>query len=190
MKQTRKMSAVVLIAWSFAQLFWVDAHAACDDNAKRSTPTTDFEFLAHGAIVRHKKTGLEWQRCPEGMTFVAGTAVDHSQDTCRGSALAFTLENARQQQAKVNAGAGRDGQTDWRLPTMEELASIVEGACQIPAVNSVAFPDTPVTWFWAVSPKILSAGSANAWGIGFGAGGYYVGRNDNGAVRLVRGTAR
>jgi hypothetical protein len=69
---------------------------------------------------------------------------------------------------------------------MDELASMVEDTCQIPAINTTVFPDTPVTWFWAAAPKDLPGGG-KAWGIGFGAAGYYVGRNDYGAARLVRG---
>jgi hypothetical protein len=179
--------SMALLAFSCVQMGAVDARAACDASVKASTPTSDFEFRAQGAIVLHKKTGLEWQRCPEGMKLVAQPgAADHSRDTCDGEASLFTFDGAKQVQAKANAGAGRDGATDWRLPTMDELASIVEDACQIPAINPSVFPNTPVTWFWAISPKQLSAGYA--WGIGFGFGGYYVGRHDNGAVRLVRGS--
>lgn len=187
MKKIRRILSVALIAWSYAQTILVDAHAACDANIKPSTPNTDFEFLAHGAVVLHKKTGLEWQRCPEGMTFTPDTSVDPPRGTCVGTAGTFSLDGAEQVQAKANVGSGRDGSTDWRVPTLDELASIVEDACQIPAINTSVFPNTPVTWFWAISPKVLSAGSGYVWGIGFGAGGYYVGRNDNGAVRLVRG---
>ena len=188
MKQTRKVLLVLLIVWSCIQMFMVDAHAECDDSIKRSTPNADFEFKANGAVVRHKKTGLEWQRCPEGMMFITGAAADHSRDTCSGMASTFNLEGARQLQAKVNAGEGRDGSRNWRLPTMDELASIVEAACQIPSINTEVYPDTPVTWFWVASPKKMSANLAKAWGIGFAAGGYYVGRNDYGSVRLVRGS--
>lgn len=190
MKQTRTILSVFFIAWSCAPMFLVDAHAECDTGIKRSTPNSDFKFMLRGMVVLHKKTVLEWQRCPEGMTFVAGAAADHSRDACSGTASAFNLEGAGQLPAKVNAGEGRDGAKDWRLPAMDELASIVEDACQIPAINIVVFPGTPVTWFWAASPKAMPASSGKAWGIGFGAGGYYVGRNDYGAVRLVRGTRR
>jgi Protein of unknown function (DUF1566) len=185
MNQTRKMFVVALIAWSFALLLTVNAHADCDDNIKRTTPTTDFEFLSGGAVVRSKVTGLEWKRCPEGMTFNAGSSVDHSMDRCNGTASTFNLESSKQFLAKATAEARRSDATDWRLPTMDELASIVEEACTIPAINTVVFPDTPVTWFWADSPKVLPSGG-NAWGIGFGAGGYYVGSDEYGAVRLVR----
>jgi len=181
MKQTGKTWIPALILCACAPI----VHADCDANAKPSTPASDFEFLAHGSAVRHKTTGLEWQRCPAGMKFTAGAAADHSQDACQGTAGMFTLESANQYAAQANAGTGLDGKTDWRLPTMDELSSIVEDACQVPAINLKIFPDTPVTWFWAAAPKALPSG-LNALGVGFGAGGYYIGRSDNGAVRLVR----
>lgn len=70
MQQTGKISVLALIACPCAQMFQVDAHAACGDNIKRSTPNTDFEFLGLGAVVRHQKTALEWRRCPERMRFI------------------------------------------------------------------------------------------------------------------------
>jgi hypothetical protein len=187
MKQAKVIAAVTILSWFCVNMFVSTAQADCDNKAKHSTPDSDFEYIAQGAVVHHKKTGLEWQRCPEGMTFIDGTAADHSQDACTGAASTFSLDKRLQLIAKVNTGSGRDGHTDWRLPTLEELSSIVENACQIPAINSVVFPDTPVTWFWAASPKVLPEGSGKAWGIGFGAGGYYIGLNNYGAVRLVRG---
>lgn len=184
MKQIRGVLPAVLFLC--AQLPLAAAYADCDAGAKRSTPSAGFDYLAGGAVVRGRGTGLEWQRCSEGMTFVAGKAADRSGDTCSGSAGAFNQDAATQIAAKVNAGAGRDGKKDWRLPTLDELSSIVEDACQMPAINPEVFPDTPVTWFWAATPKILPSGGT-AWGVGFGMGGYYVGNNHYGAVRLVRG---
>lgn len=184
MKPIRGMSSILLFLC--AQLPLAAVFADCDAGAKRSTPTAGFEFLAGGAVVRNAKTGLEWQRCPEGMRFVAGKSGDPSQDSCSGAAGTFNQAAARQLLVTVNAGAGRDGKTDWRLPTLDELSSIVEDACQMPAINREVFPDTPVTWFWVAAPKTLPSGGT-VWGVGFGMGGYYVGNNNYGAVRLVRG---
>lgn len=163
------------------------AHADCDPSAARSTPTEAFRFEAQGAVVRDAKTRLMWERCPEGMTYAPGAATDRSQDACQGQATAFDPTSVAQLTSAANAGAGRDGYTDWRLPTLDELSSIVENACEAPAINAIVFPDTPVQWFWAspASPQPAVA-PGHVWGVGFGAGGYYVGDNRYGAVRLVR----
>lgn len=163
--------------------------ASCDSNARMSTPTSDFRFLDGGAVVYHRRTGLEWRRCPEGMAFVRGDAPDHSRDICRGAAEAFSLQGAKDDVVHANTGAGRNGHRDWRLPSVEELSSIVEQACTVPSINEAVFPDTPVTWFWADPPVRMRGGEGTVWGVGFGAGGYYVGLDNGGAVRLVRSHA-
>ena len=44
---------------------------------------------------------------------------------------------------------GREG---WRLPTMEELLSIVDETQSCPTIDPIAFPDTPKGTFWTASP--------------------------------------
>jgi|GEM_PF-2879401 len=161
------------------------ALADCDAAAKRSTPTADFEFRDGGASVLDKKAGLEWRRCPEGMRFAASPSGDHRQDHCTGTASQVSPSAAPMLLAAANA-AKLGGKTDWRLPTLDELFSIVESACQLPAVNPEVFPDTPVTWFRTRDSNTLPTGG-QVWGISFGMGGYYVGMNTSSAVRLVRG---
>lgn len=164
------------------------ALAICSPKIPPGTPTTNFTFLDHGAVVRDRTTGLEWQRCPEGMRLVPGKAGDHSGDTCQGTYRGFDQAAAQQLVAQVNAGTGRDGEKDWRLPSLKELSTIVESACQMPAINPVVFPDTPVTWFRTAAPTQLPSG-VTTWGVGFGGGGIYIGDTHHGAVRLVRGEA-
>ena len=65
MKPTQKIISAVLFLC--AQLPLAAVYADCGAGAKRSTPSADFEYLAGGAVVRHKKTGLEWQRCAQGL---------------------------------------------------------------------------------------------------------------------------
>ena len=186
MKTIRALIPAAMAVWACSSIWAADALADCDAKAKQSTPTTQFKFLSGGISVLDTKTGLEWQRCPEGMMFAAGKAVDRSLDSCMGTASTFNPTTIKMAAGKVNSSSGLDGQHDWRVPTMDELSSIVESACQIPAINPTVFPGTPVTWFWALQAKSLPSGG-QAWGIGFGMGGYYVGNNNYGAVRLVRG---
>ncbi len=89
--------------------------------------------------------------------------------------------------ADVNA-AGLCGATDWRMPTTNELMSIVDYGIAYPGptIDTTWFPNTPASYFWSAS---ASSGYSNgAWSVyfyygyayGYGKGGYGV------QVRLVR----
>ncbi|MGE5624850.1 MAG: DUF1566 domain-containing protein [Bacillota bacterium] len=185
----KPIGTAFISACAFCGALWqVAAWADCDATARRSTPTAHFQFLDGGASVLDKTTGLEWRRCPEGMAFKAGASAGHRKDHCTGTASQVSPTAAKMLPRMVNAGK-LGGKADWRIPTLEELQSIVEKACQLPAVNPTVFPDTPVTWFRTRDSKKLASGG-EAWGIGFGMGGYYVGMNTYAAVRLVRAGKR
>lgn len=138
------------------------ASAACP-----SRPTTE-RFVINGAEVTDQRTGLTWARCSVGQSW--------SGSACTGTATTMTHEAAM---------AHAQGQSGWRMPNVKELASLADIGCANPAIDSVAFPNTPFSG-WSSSPY---AGSSNvAWFVGFGDGGvgYFGGRGSNVAVRLVR----
>ncbi len=84
----------------------------------------------------------------------------------------------------VNA-AGYCGYKDWRLPTFEELLSIVNLDTYNPAIDINYFPSTQSSVFWSSSPYASS--SSNAWYVyfdyGYSSSNY---KDYNNLVRLVR----
>jgi hypothetical protein len=77
------------------------------------------------------------------------------------------------------------GYSDWRLPSVIELASIVDFGQSGPSINSTYFPSTPKKQFWSAS---LRAGSpSDAWYINFTSGiTYYGDLSLSNLVRCVR----
>lgn len=110
----------------------------------------------NGQEVTDTKTGLVWRRCSEGQTW--------SGNACTGSASVYSheaaLAHATNQTLITNVA--------WRLPNVKELASIADKTKSSPAINSVAFPDTPIYDFWTASPNVING--INVWYVSFNNG--------------------
>jgi Protein of unknown function (DUF1566) len=133
--------------------------------------------VSHDASeVSDSKTGLIWRRCAEGMLPVAGTP-----SSCTGTATPFTHQAALARAVSQATGTA----LAWRLPTSDELLSIVDHESTSPAIDTVAFPSTPESWFWSSSSYLFY--SRYAGGVSF-ANGFTEGLNrfDAYYVRLVR----
>ncbi len=144
--------------------------------------TTHFTDNMDGTI-SDPETDLIWKKCSEGQTWVA------VGNDCTGGIGSYNWQAALQRAQAVNTGAGENfSQSDWRVPNIKELASIVELACKVPTINETIFPDTPGTlsaFFWSSSS--YATGSDDAWGVGFNKGGdNFLGKNFPFHVRLVR----
>jgi hypothetical protein len=63
------------------------------------------------------------------------------------------------------------GHSDWRLPSLIELYSIVDAGQSNPSIDSTYFPKTPVDWYWSSSPQAGS--TVNVWSVFFGIGSTY-----------------
>jgi hypothetical protein len=111
-----------------------------------------------------------------------------SGTTCYGytSGNAATYCNTEAYMNRVNA-AGWCGATDWRMPTVKELESIVNYGHIRPAIDTGYFPNAVSSGVWSGSP--YAGSSALAWGVYFGSGYSFSGNRDVSgfAVRLVRG---
>jgi hypothetical protein len=136
--------------------------------------TPDERYTLHDdGTVTDTDTGLQWQRCSLGQ--------DWDGSTCNGGASTLNWQRALQQ-----TGSNRfAGYSDWRLPNVEELRSIVAHDRYSPAINSNIFPNTKSNYYWSSSPA--AADSSDAWRVNFGYGNddnYY--RFTDNLLRLVR----
>lgn len=116
-----------------------------------TTPTTDFHIHANGTVT-HKPTGLMWMRCSLGQTW--------DGNTCTGNASMHTWQGALQAVQDFNNQGGGAGYTDWRLPSINEIQTLVERRCANPAIHAEVFPATPVGRFWCSSPQLSSSTNA------------------------------
>ncbi len=141
-------------------------------NAAESTPTNAFQDHGNGTVT-HKLTELMWKQCAEGRS---------GASCATGSATTFTWADALVQAKNANFA----NHTDWRLPNLKELESIVELCGYSPSINQTWFPNTPQSSFWSGSSYVTSPSSA--WPVDFNYGGTGAGvKSSNVYVRLVRG---
>lgn len=156
-----------------------------------SMPATTAHMVGNSnGTVTDPKTGLIWKRCSEGQTW--------NGSGCNGTPVTYAWRSALLLAQAVNTGqTGTENQgfTDWRLPNIKELQSLIERQCYGPAINITNFPNTPngadeaPPWYWSATPV---ASGNQAWAVSSYDGNSYLPKNfsdktDLNYVRLVRG---
>lgn len=122
------------------------------------------------------KTGLMWAKCQIGKT---GANCEN------GGATKFTWDNAL---AKVSTANTENylGYSDWRLPNVKELYSIVEPKCTGPTINRTAFPNTQGAAHWSSTPIDANQAYIVRFAPGIGDYGAKAGEGGGYFIRLVR----
>ncbi len=122
-----------------------------------------FSVLFGADTFTDAKTGLTWQ------------------DNIASATVEKNWNDAKEYCRNLNL----DGYSDWRLPSIKELQSIVDITKYDPAIKS-GFKSVTSNGYWSSSPNVSD--SSNAWKVYFyfGGTGYY-NKSDKGYVRCVRG---
>ena len=116
------------------------------------------------STVTDQKTGLVWQQST-GSTYTWESALSYCESLTLGS------------------------KSDWRLPNVKELGSIVYHSLSSPTIDSTAFPSTLSLYYWSSTTSLPQ--TSYAWSVHFGnASGMYKNNksnSNNNYVRCVRG---
>lgn len=115
-------------------------------------PATASFFTNNGdGTVTDSKTGLMWQQCSVGQSGTNCSTGTATQQTWAAALNACKNSNAASK--------------TWRLPSLNELTSIVKGNSQSPAIDATPFPATLSNNYW--TSTTLTGGDANAWRLKF-----------------------
>ena len=118
-----------------------------------------YQYNGDGTVT-DGQTGRQWMRCALGQTWQRGT--------CIGEAEKYDWQAAQDAANALNRQGGYAGYRDWRVPTIEELRTLIycssgqpktwndtgescEGDYQRPTIYQPAFPNTPLLWYWSSS---------------------------------------
>jgi len=113
-----------------------------------------FVVAADGLTVSDTNTYLVWQRDGSG--------------TRKGCSGTGNLTCAWAEANTYCAGLQLGTLTGWRLPSHQELRTIVDFTQYNPAIDLATFPDTAVDWYWSSTPYGGSSGAA--WYVSFANG--------------------
>lgn len=112
------------------------AYAQCTSEPRIPASRYDIQ----GQTVFDKETQLTWQRCALGQKWQDGAG-------CTGTPQQLTWADAQKQNSRRNAS--------WRLPSKDELQSLVSRAC-LRSVNTEAFPGFTLQYpeFWSSTETV------------------------------------
>jgi hypothetical protein len=113
-----------------------------------------YEVKQEDLLVHDAATSLLWQGCP----------ADQGGLNCAGNGRKVTWQQAKEYCDTL----GYAGYSDWRLPSIRELISIVDYTKNLPAIDTSEFPETPPNAFWSSTP--VANQTDRAWFVNFSDG--------------------
>lgn len=138
-----------------------DGFYANKPNPRSFTGPTQHPTYTNDYTTKDNLTGLVWKSCVEGKD--GATCENDNEDLniymWDNAAAACTALNSK------NSGAGYAGRTTWRLPTVQELRTLIDYGVSVPSIDTVRFPGTPGANHWSTS--IYARTPGYTWAVNF-----------------------
>lgn len=138
---------LTLIPLSFTLLLSSEIMAqVCYDGVSETSPSARFTVNGDGTV-SDLQTGLMWQQCSFGQTF------NDELNQCEGATQQLNWGEALRGASNSELAA----YTDWQVPNIKELASILEHQCVQPSINETVFFDTQLNNYWSSTSGVSRA---------------------------------
>ena len=139
--------------------------------------------------VRDNVTGMEWEvKTTDGSIHDSNktyTWCDTNPETNGGYAGSCDGSNTEAFISTLN-GQNFGGHSDWRLPTIKDLQTLVNRGVIMPTIDTTNFPNTKSASYWSATTR--ASNTNYAWSVYFGNGdvGDYNKKSNSYYVRAVR----
>ena len=119
------------------------------------------QFFEEDHLITDVRNNIVWLRCSVGQTW------DSESKTCTGELVKLNHDEIKiaLQQASEQLGG------EWRLPTSDELESLVCEACEPPKIKKKYFPNISPEAYWTSKRNFLNR--KMVWTVNFMTGHNY-----------------
>ena len=143
-------------------------------SAEESVNARYVSFI-NGYSERVPKSNTFYVRCVRGLPARDSVFKNNGNDTMTDLATGLTWQRQDDNNEREWAAAhsycqalSLGGKTNWRVPNIKELQSIVDNRITDPAIDPNAFPGTNSSSYWSATTYSLNSGSA--WFVAFRTG--------------------